>query len=761
MYIVVELPKTAVRGEQLGVQVAIFNNGAQPVEALLTLKGSKQYDFVTVQEGGQVSSYNPRTVGGRDIQTLVPLQPGDNRFVHFPILPRVLGKVSVTVSAATLGDSLDVTKSVVIRLEGITNEYNTPYLIDLVTKGSVIIPDLELPVPERFVRPEQRKHLYVPGSATAEVTLVGDIVGPGFYLERLRGTSMLGYIHTNAESYIFNFGNNLLWLKYLKTVNQLTAKTLQQTLYNMNKDLQNVYKYVHKSFAVGYYTREVLPCLWSTSLALEFLSMAVLPEWEHTLYIDVAVLNRLALWLTSQQNVTSGAFRSTKYIPDIRLMSNMTGPDGLRLNMSDTAHALVAMVTSQKILTGEAQAKAERATGRAAEYLANNFHRLLDPFEICMVTYALHVANHPSRGEAFHFMKKLKRTDEFVYWSDQPVETNPTRIINTIPYRLPRDSPPLYQSKAVEGTAYALMVYLHNNYQTEAMPIMKWLQTQRNFEAGFDGTQDTLRATQALVEVAIRDTNKDLYNMVVTLEATAAPAWKQTVRLTRGNFATRHAIKVPKAWGSVRAKVQGSGLALLQMSTKVNVEHPEQIEQPPERSFDLEVDNLLFWGRNGSHMEMNICIRWVRTDIAPNSGAAVLEVDIPTGYHVKWAVLQDHRLDGAVRVMLSKFAYHKVIMGIEFLNNSRNCFFIPAERWHPVANMTIQNKIRVYSKYEPAMHNTTLYTTYDLFHLHICQVCGSFQCPYCPFYNRGATVSSLLGAILTLVHLSYRICRYL
>lgn len=60
-----------------------------------------------------------------------------------------------------------------LQLEGITNEYNTPYLIDLVTKGSVIIPDLELPVPERFVRPEQRKHLYVPGSATAEVTLVG------------------------------------------------------------------------------------------------------------------------------------------------------------------------------------------------------------------------------------------------------------------------------------------------------------------------------------------------------------------------------------------------------------------------------------------------------------------------------------------------------------------------------------------------------------------------------------------------------------
>jgi len=32
MYIVVELPKHAVRGEQLGVQVAIFNKGGEPVE---------------------------------------------------------------------------------------------------------------------------------------------------------------------------------------------------------------------------------------------------------------------------------------------------------------------------------------------------------------------------------------------------------------------------------------------------------------------------------------------------------------------------------------------------------------------------------------------------------------------------------------------------------------------------------------------------------------------------------------------------------
>ena len=46
------------------------------MQALLTLKGSKQFDFVTVQDSGRVRSYNPRTVGGRDIQTLVPVRAG-------------------------------------------------------------------------------------------------------------------------------------------------------------------------------------------------------------------------------------------------------------------------------------------------------------------------------------------------------------------------------------------------------------------------------------------------------------------------------------------------------------------------------------------------------------------------------------------------------------------------------------------------------------------------------------------------------------
>ena len=45
------------------------------------------------------------------------------------------------------------------------------------------------------------------------------------------------------------------------------------------------------------------------------------------------------------------------------------------------------------------------------------------------------------------------------------------------------------------------------------------------------------------------------------------------------------------------------------MSTYVNVEYPWQIREPQVRAYDLEVEQLLFKGRNSSQFEINICIR--------------------------------------------------------------------------------------------------------------------------------------------------------
>lgn len=60
--------------------------------------------------------------------------------------------------------------------DGVTNYLHTPFLIDLINSGSLVLPDLEVPVPERFVKPQERQHLYVPGSPKAHVGIVGQFL---------------------------------------------------------------------------------------------------------------------------------------------------------------------------------------------------------------------------------------------------------------------------------------------------------------------------------------------------------------------------------------------------------------------------------------------------------------------------------------------------------------------------------------------------------------------------------------------------------
>jgi hypothetical protein len=137
---------------------------------------------------------------------------------------------------------------------------------------------------------------------------------------------------------------------------------------------------------------------------------------------------------------------------------------------------------------------------------------MTDSHLMAIVTYALTVAGSHLRTNAFLRMEAMKKigkettrgtynaqpsithatflfqTGTGVYWSERPIPPNPIRIIDTVPYNLPRALYP-QEAKAVEATSYALMVYLHLNRVSESLPIMKWLQTMRNSVGGFSGTR--------------------------------------------------------------------------------------------------------------------------------------------------------------------------------------------------------------------------------------------------------------------------------
>ena len=123
-------------------------------------------------------------------------------------------------------------------MDGIRNVYHTTHYVDLVNKGSSLIPDFWIPVPERFFLPEQRERLYVPGSQSARINIAGDIVGPVLSRTNPSLFSARGFWGrgpTILDPYMFRITYNVLMLKYLRLTNQLESDVLQASLSAMRR----------------------------------------------------------------------------------------------------------------------------------------------------------------------------------------------------------------------------------------------------------------------------------------------------------------------------------------------------------------------------------------------------------------------------------------------------------------------------------------------------------------------------------------------
>lgn len=61
----------------------------------------------------------------------------------------------------------------------------------------------------------------------------------------------------------------------------------------------------------------------------------------------------------------------------------------------------------------------------------------------------------------------------------------------------------------VETTAYVLLTLQSIGNDSECLPILKWLLTQRNDQGGFEGTQDTIVGIEALASFATKISSKN------------------------------------------------------------------------------------------------------------------------------------------------------------------------------------------------------------------------------------------------------------
>ena len=79
----------------------------------------------------------------------------------------------------------------------------------------------------------------------------------------------------------------------------------------------------------------------------------------------------------------------------------------------------------------------------------------------------------------------------------------PTRIVQNVQYLHPRELPTPYSARAVQATAYALLLYMRKDLFEDAQPIMRWLQTQRDTPSGFVALQVSLATVLAIDKCSV------------------------------------------------------------------------------------------------------------------------------------------------------------------------------------------------------------------------------------------------------------------
>jgi CD109 antigen len=405
-------------------------------------------------------------------------------------------------------------------------------------------------------------------------------------------------------------------------------------------------------------------------------------------------------------------------------------------------------------------------------YLEQHFTKITDAFERSIVTYALHLTNSPIKDLAMQILNQTKlKNDHGIYWSNWEIP----RMRIYWPSKNPRQNwkpESNHEAYAVAATSYALLTHIIRAEQHNKYEIMTWLQTQRNHLGGMSSTYDTLLAHKALVLYAI-STGDTIQNYNMNINFTSSSSNELDINyltLNDSNIIELQEYDIQNVWGNLLVDGQGTGYALVQLRVLYNVEYPWLIRKPPNEAFNMSVQTKLY-GRNFSHIDYDVCLNWLPKNVielhSNRSGHVQFEIQIPTGFRVEERYLKT--LIGSVR----NFGDGENAPGpqlnflFDYLDLDPICFKFTLERYLPVANLSRYYEMKVFEYHEPGNANKSMYYLRDIFGLDICEVCGSYQCPYCPYYAFSVKICQpylLIIAVclfLCILNIEYRLLNFI
>ncbi|KAI3381185.1 hypothetical protein SNEBB_008612 [Seison nebaliae] len=756
-----EFPSQIRVGEIVGIPIDIFNYDIIDIWSLIILPQNDNYKFIQIGDDGMA----PQFVDGyktfyklpsKDHHIAIILQAGEVRRIHLALMPRPeRGSISIRIEGISPVRSDSCNGEMELISEGIENYYHTAYLVDMRTTAKNL-ENFYINNTDYFIRPLQSVFSYVPGSPECKSYVVGEVAGPYLYQFPYLPDNTLDMPFSTTFGALYPMGAVLLNLIYMRKVDQLPLELREKALSFLNTEYTSFLSYRDSDTgAFCSFGRSNSTSVWLTAHAVRILQDASDPEFENRFYVDGRMLNETISWLLEQQNRTSGAWMEQTHTLDMKFELDEVELEESeeRKNVNITLTALCVIAISKARQTGHvSSARLTAAMNNGKNYL-ERWYRLIvkdNPLAMAITTYALHVSDSAEYDTAFEILNRKfvrnARNGE-IYFSPKEMDNTGRQWVGTLSMRPPKKWSD-QDAISVEASSYALLLYTEKHWDT-APQLMQWLQQQRDHVGGFVSFPDSLIALEALISYSITFNTRRQFDTEMWFTPSASPTTNaHYVQLNMSNFVTMQQFDLEKVYGTLRMEAYGSGASLFQMHLTKNVEFLDIsenfIREPPRKAFDMKL-RVEPSGRNYSFLNYSFCARWTLTELRNRSGQTIVKVSTPSGY-----MAEESHLDiigTSENIPLIRDAEVGLPNGIgvafyfEYMDNNPICVQWRMTRYIPIANGSRFYDFTIHETFEPGNGYRSGYQLEYLFNLDICEVCGSYQCPYCPYYATASFLS--------------------
>ncbi|XP_012262615.2 CD109 antigen-like isoform X2 [Athalia rosae] len=666
-FISLNLPYSIIRGEIVAIPIVVFNYLDKDVTAEVVLENAGQFEFAEISN--EVHD-TPKLELYRKKRIEVKANSGSS--VSFMIIPRDLGYIIIKATATSplAGDSIE--DRLLVKAEGEIQYRNKAIFVDLRNLKSFDT-NFTVDIPKNAVV----------GSEHIEVSAVGDILGPS--IPNLANLIKMPF--GCGEQNMLNFVPNIVVINYLKSTNQLTQAVQSKALKYLEIGYQQELTYRHEDGSFSAFgSSDASGSTWLTAFVAKSFGQAR----EH-ITIEDRIIKEALMWLTANQ-APNGSF------PEVGKVSHRDMQGGAAKGLALTAFTLIAFLENQDYVE-----EYRNTINKGVDYISRNLEGLDDVYSLSICAYVLNLAKHPDEDKAFSALEsKAMQSDDYKWWG-KPVPTD-----NKNPwYSLP-------SSVNVEMTSYAMLTYLRRNMVANAIPIMKWLVSQRNSDGGFASTQDTVIGIYALAKLGEKLSSKDNdFSISFTYEG----GGQNTININSGNNMILQKHMLPRKTRQVNVHATGTGFAIIQVSFNYNL---NVTGAWPLFTLDPQVDK----NSNENHLQLSICSGFVATKDANESNMAVMEVSLPSGFTVDVDSLPSLEISQHVKRVETKNGDTMVVLYFDKMVREEYCPTVSAFRTHKVAKQK-PVPVSIYDYYDSSRRARVFYEPRVAT---LCDICEGEDC---------------------------------